>query len=65
MRLVFGDRRSVPVRSTASVEWLLWAASDSVNTVLQFYVVFSPTPQKTAVFCGLRLLNRCHGIPPK
>jgi hypothetical protein len=52
VRQVFGDRRSVPVRSTASVEWLLCPTSRPVNTVLYFSVFFSKQTQKTAEFCG-------------
>jgi len=41
VRLAFGDRRSVPVRSTASVEWLLCPTSPPVNTNPQLSVFFS------------------------
>ncbi|WP_218018153.1 hypothetical protein, partial [Sphingomonas azotifigens] len=54
LRLIFGDRRCVPVWSTASVEWLLCALPETVNTVLQFYVVFrGPGPKATEIcrFC--------------
>ena len=47
VRLNFGDRRCVPVRSTASVEWLLCGSPPPVNTVLQFCVFWRGTPPET------------------
>lgn len=47
VRLAFGDRRSVPVRSTASVEWLLCPTSPPVNSHLKLSVFFSKHTPKT------------------
>ena len=61
-RLVFGDRRSVPVRSTASVEWLLCVRFRPVNSVLYFSVFLLKHGKKTGDFCGFPSfaeLRRC------
>ncbi|WP_343794786.1 hypothetical protein, partial [Sphingomonas trueperi] len=52
LRLNFGDHRCVPVRSTASVEWLLCALPRTVNTKMKLSVVFVTAAPKTAEIRG-------------
>jgi len=48
LRLNFGDRRCVPVRSTASVKWLLCAVPKTVNEKMKLSVVFVTVARKMA-----------------
>jgi len=52
LRLNFGDRRCVPVWSTASVEWLLCGTPPPVNEKMKLSVVFVTEPRKMAKIRG-------------
>ena len=52
VRLDFGDRRVVPVRSTASVEWLLCVTFRPVNSLVKLSVFFSKQSPETAEIRG-------------
>ncbi|WP_289024882.1 hypothetical protein, partial [uncultured Sphingomonas sp.] len=61
VRLDFGDRRVVPVRSTASVEWLLCVTFRPVNSLVKLSVFFSKQTRKPAEIRGFLALGPVPG----